>query len=73
MDEKRREQYTDVFNCILSDVEVMAKCPPSAHVLAKIVAVCDAVVEGNESYVEALTKEIEPIAQECLDRRAAPH
>ncbi len=78
MSEQEKEQYRQIFNLILSEKGVFAKYPPPARVLALIVAACVTVRQGNDAnvtvsvsdpYWKTLTKELEPVAQECLDKK----
>lgn len=71
MDEQRKKVFRGIFDRVLNEVEPWKREPfPSAHVLAWIVAVSDVALRGEWDACEALTKELEPIAQECLDERA---
>ena len=70
MDEQRREFFRGIFDRVLNKVEPWNKEPfPSAQMLAWIVAVSDVAVRGEWDACEALAKELEPIAQESLDKR----
>jgi hypothetical protein len=70
MDGQEREFYKGVFDRVLNEVEPWKRePPPTAHVLAWVVAVSAVALLGNGVDCKALTKELEPIAQECLDKK----
>jgi hypothetical protein len=71
MEEQEREFYKGVFDKVLNEVEPWKRePPPSAHVLAWIVAVSAVTLIGNGVDCKELTKELEPVAQEILDKKA---